>query len=75
MYEKKESGARGIILAICAIAAIGAIAVGVKIVLDRVNGNPVTSAKEACDNKDGMNTLNDAGVFGESGNNCETESE
>ena len=77
MYdEKNEHGAHSILMAICAAAAILAIAAGAKIVLDHIDGgNSSTSAKDACENKEGMDALNKAGVFGESANNCEIQGE
>lgn len=73
MFEEKKSGSGKIIIAVCVVAALAAVAVGAKFIIDHVNG-PV-DAKSACKNKDGMDSLNDAGVFGDSENNCEEEAE
>jgi hypothetical protein len=54
---------------------LAAIGVGAKFLIEHINGKPAVSAEQGCSNKDGMDTLNKAGVFGEDGNNCEEESE
>ncbi len=75
MYEeKKSSGASKIIIAVCVIVALAAIGVGAKFLIEHINGKPAVSAEQGCSNKDGMDTLNKAGVFGEDGDNCEEES-
>lgn len=76
MYEeKKSSGAGKIIIIVCVIAALAAIGVGAKFLIEHIGGKPAVSAEQGCGNKDGMDTLNEAGVFGEGGDNCEEESE
>lgn len=75
MYEvKNDSSARTIIVIICVIVAVAAIAVGANVIIDHAASGGA-GAKEACENRDGLDTLNKAGVFGESGGNCETETE
>lgn len=73
MFIEKKSGSGKIIVVVCVVAAVAAVAVGAKFIIDHANG-PVDAAS-ACKNKDGMDSLNNAGVFGDSENNCEEESE
>lgn len=73
MYDNGlKSGAHKVATVIFILVAIFAIGALGKIIMDHVDtdGN-VTSAADACENEEGMDTLEKAGVFGASKPRCE----
>lgn len=67
-----KSGAHKITTVVFLLVAIGVVAAAAKIVLDHVNADgTVTAGKEAqCDNQEGMDTLEKAGVYGSAKPRC-----
>ena len=77
MYEENQ-GSGGHKVIVIAIALITIVAVGacIKIVLDHVSGDgTVTSSSDSCENAEGMDTLEKAGVFGGARPRCEKKDE
>ena len=77
MYEENQgSGGHKVIVVVVALISIIAIGACIKIVLDHVSGDgTVTSSSDSCENEEGMDALEKAGVFGGSRPRCEKKDE
>lgn len=77
MYEENQgSGGHKVIVLVIALITIVAVGACIKIVLDHVGADGmVTSSSDSCENEEGMDALEKAGVFGGARPRCEKKDE